>query len=125
AQPIVLDSTKLGRQVLCESISEYQVFVWLERAPEVCWYQEQPIAVPYVLRGRNRYYFPDVAALDGQGRFVVVEVKPIFDMYREHTLAKALACLKYAEERGMGYLLIDSRGRTLADYSALPYNLEV
>ena len=118
----VLRSVKLCRDVACESGSEFRVFSWIERSPQVLWYQEQPTVVPYTLRGHRKPYFPDGAVLDDQGRLVIVEVKPLFTIYREETLIKALAALHAFGPRGIGYLLIDPSGRTLADLAQVPYN---
>jgi Sigma-70, region 4 len=101
-------SEKLGREVACESGAEYRVLNWLERSPEVSWYQEQPAAVPYSFGGRNRVYYPDVAVWDRQGRVVVVEIKPLFTMYRQDTIVKATAAWNYFAARGIGYLLVDA-----------------
>jgi hypothetical protein len=117
-----LDSRKLNRAVVCESGLEYRVYSWIERSPEVRWYQEQPTAVPYRLRGRKKLYFPDVAVLDNNGRLIIVEVKPRFNMYREETLVKALAALSAFGARGIGYLLVDSSGRTLTDLALAPFD---
>jgi hypothetical protein len=108
-------SKRLGRIVACESGTERRVFSWLEKSQEVRWYQEQPARVPYVIDGRRRHYYPDIAVLDESGRLIVVEVKPAFMMYRVETLAKAMAALNHFGERGIGYLLVDAAGRTLAD----------
>jgi hypothetical protein len=115
-------SEKLGRDVACESGPEYRVLNWLERSPEVSWYQEQPVAVPYSFGGRNRDYYPDVAVWDRQGRVVVVEIKPIFKMYRQDTIVKATAAWNYFAARGIGYLLVDAAGRTLADLTFSSYD---
>ena len=78
-----LRSKKLGRTVACESGVEQRVFSWLERSPEVLWYQEQPSVVPYTLDGKARLYYPDVAVWDGEHRVVVVEVKPLMAVAEE------------------------------------------
>lgn len=115
-------SEKLGRDVACESGPEYRVLNWLERSPEVSWYQEQPVAVPYSFGGRNRVYYPDVAVWDRQGRVVVVEIKPLFTMYRQDTIVKATAAWNYFAARGIGYLLVDASGRTIADLTFKSYD---
>jgi hypothetical protein len=115
-------SEKLGRDVACESGLEYRVLNWLEQSPEVRWYQEQPVAVPYSFGGRNRVYYPDVAVWDWQGRVVVVEIKPLFTMYREDTIVKATAAWNYFASRGIGYLLVDASGRTIADLTFKSYD---
>jgi hypothetical protein len=120
-----LRSGKLGRTVACESGMEQRVFSWLERSPEVLWYQEQPSVVPYTLDGTARLYYPDVAVWDGEHRVVVVEVKPLFMMYRKETAAKAIAALNHFGPQGMGYLLVDASGRTLADLAYEPFDMAV
>jgi hypothetical protein len=52
---------------------------------------------------------------------VVVEVKPMYGMYRYKTLAKAVAALKHYGTRGIGYLLVDASGRTLDDIASHPF----
>lgn len=119
-----LQSGKLGRKVACESGMELRVFSWLEDSPEVLWYQEQPIALPYAMGGRNRHYYPDAAVWDRDCRVIVVEVKPVYMMYRLETVAKAIAALDHLAPRGIGYLLVDSVGRTLAELAHTPYDLQ-
>jgi hypothetical protein len=115
-------SERLGRMVACESGMEMRVLSWLERSPEVLWYQEQPATVPYVLHGKNRLYYPDAAVWDSEHRVVIVEVKPIFKMFRQDTIVKAIAALGHFGPRGIGYLLIDATGRTLAELAYEPFD---
>lgn len=120
---IALASEKLRRTVLCESGTELRVFTWLERCPDVRWYQEQPIKIAYYTgTGEAKFYYPDVAVWDHDGRVVVIEVKPLITMYREDTLAKAIGALRFLGPRGIGYLLVDASGRTPADLAAHPYD---
>ena len=123
-ETIALRSDKLGRMVACESAMELRVFSWLERSPEILWYQEQPIAVPYRTTDRDRLYYPDAAAWDRDGRVVLIEVKPTFMMPRLETVTKAAACLRRFGPLGIGYLLVDDRGRTLSDLAYAPYDAE-
>jgi hypothetical protein len=118
-------SGKLDRPVFCESGAERRVFSWLEDCPEVRWYQEQPTAVRYSLDGRSGFYYPDAAVLDSRGRTVVIEVKPVYTMYRLETLIKAMAALDYFGLRGIGYLLLDSRGQTPSDLARVHYDGDV
>ena len=76
------------------------------------------------MEGRPGLYYPDVAVLDSDGRLVVVEVKPLYLMYRQKALAKAIAALEHFGPRGIGYLLVDPRGRTLADFVHANYDAE-
>lgn len=117
-------SEKLGRTVACESYLENRVLSWLEKSPEVLWYQEQPAVVPYVIDGMNTRYFPDAAAWDSTRRIVIVEAKPLYYMFRRETLIKALGALRHFEPQGMGYLLVDERGRTLAELASQPFDVD-
>jgi hypothetical protein len=125
AGAIAFWSEKHRRRIVCESGAELRVFSWLERSPEVRWYQEQPLAVPYACEGRSGRYYPDAAVLDGSGRLVVVEVKSLFTMYLQETVVKATAALKFLGPRGIGYLLVEPGGRTLADIARASYDRQV
>ncbi|EGG75689.1 DNA-directed RNA polymerase [Gluconacetobacter sp. SXCC-1] len=122
---IPLRSDKLGRMVMCESGMEVKVFTWLERSEEVSWYQEQPVAFPYTMEGQEKLYYPDAVVRDREGRILVIEVKPIFNMFRQQTVEKGLAAIKHLQPRGIGYLLVDSSGRTLSDLAGHPYDRAV
>jgi hypothetical protein len=123
-EPLLFQSNKLGRSVSCESLGEYRAFRWLEEAPEVEWYQEQPTVLSYQWGNHTRNYYPDAAVLDRQGYCYLIEIKPQFYMYRIDTLVKSLACLRYAAKHAMGYLLIDSfANRSLSDYATVPYDI--
>ena len=119
---ITLHSEKLGRNVACESGTELRVFTWLEHSTDIRWYQEQPIAIPYVRHGRPRRYYPDVAIWDQEGRVTMVEVKPLFTIYREETVIKAIAALNFLGPQGIGYLLVDASGRTPATVAHHAYD---
>jgi hypothetical protein len=119
---ITLHSKKLGRSVACESGTELRVFTWLERSTDIRWYQEQPISIPYVHHGRPRRYYPDVAIWDQEGRVAMVEVKPLFAIYREETVVKAIAALNFLGPQGIGYLLVDASGRTPATVAHHTYD---
>jgi len=116
-------SNKLNRMVVCESWRERQILSWLERSPDVLWYQEQPAAVPYVLDGEKCDYFPDAAIWDSQHRVVIVEARAIFRIFRRETLIRALAALGLFGSQGMGYLLIDAVGRTLAEIAQQSFDV--
>jgi hypothetical protein len=119
---ITLHSEKLGRNIACESGTELRVFTWLEHSFDIRWYQEQPISIPYVHHGRPRRYYPDVAIWDQEGRVAMVEVKPLFTIYREETVIKAIAALNFLGPQGIGYLLVDASGRTPATVAHHAYD---
>ena len=116
------ESARLRRAVYYESPTELRVFRWLERSPSVRWYQEQPVRVLYAYRGLLKPYFPDAAVMGEDGRVMVVEVKPSFEMYRDITLAKATGALQHFGSRGIGFLMVDSSGQTLHDIAQHPFS---
>lgn len=118
-------SEKLKRMVECESGMELSVYQWLENSSDVIAYQEQPLSISYEDGINSRTYYPDAAVLDVHGKVVVVEVKPVFYMFRLKTLRKALGAMSHLQPRGIGYLLVDSRGRTLKDLAMFPYDTEL
>ena len=125
AEAIPLESSKLQRIVLCESGMELSVFKWFEKSEDIVWYQEQPISFPYISSGRQRRYFPDAVVQDRNGKLTIVEVKPVFRMFRLHTIEKGIAALDGLEPRGIGYLLVDATGRSLSDFAKIPYEKAV
>lgn len=52
----------------------------------------------------------------------VVEVKPLFMIYREETVIKAVAALNFLGPKGIGYLLVDQSGRTPATIAHHAYD---
>jgi hypothetical protein len=71
-----LDSTKLGREVQCESLLEHRFFALLELLGTVNRYQEQPCRIDYRLDGWSRPYHPDVLIVLRDGRAILAELKP-------------------------------------------------
>nr|BEK71108.1 hypothetical protein KPHV_83350 [Kitasatospora purpeofusca] len=98
---------KLGRAVAYESETELRVIQLLSFAPQVAYYQEQPLAIGYGFDGRSRTYFPDLLVATTDGRCVLVEVKPVFEMATAVNLAKYRALETLCRERGWGLLVTD------------------
>ncbi len=65
---LFFESEKLRRSVACESLQELSVARWLNRSPDVVWFQEQPVKVPYSFKGKSRSYYPDFAVVDASGK---------------------------------------------------------
>jgi len=70
-------------------------FIVLEQIKEIAFYQEQPFVIPYELDGTQRTYYPDVFFVIEDGRGVVVEVKPRYQMALHENLTKWSALQKY------------------------------
>src|SRR5699024_6974835 len=73
-------SNKLGREVHYESGLERDALAALEASSEIDWYQEQPLSIIYVWKGRERRYYPDIIAALRDGRHLLIEVKPLMSM---------------------------------------------
>lgn len=112
-------SNKLGREVLYESGLERDALAALEASSEIEWYQEQPISITYVWRGRERRYYPDIIAALRDGRRLLIEVKPLMSMPVTLNRVKAEAGRKYASFRGWGWVSVDGR-RTENDLVTYP-----
>ncbi len=113
-------SVKLEREVGYDSVAELSFIRMLDRAPQVLWFCEQPVAIGYSFDGRHRTYYPDLLMATGDGYCVLVEVKPLPDMPLAVNQAKAAAARQFCARHGWGYLLTDAGGQTLHDLLALP-----
>lgn len=111
-------SQKINREVAYESMQEFQIYQIMEHTKKVTWYCEQPISIPYQYNNKVRHYYPDLAVLTSDGHGVIIEVKPIRDMVLEPTLRKALAAIDFLHNKGLGYLMVDSWGRSLKTIGA-------
>ncbi|MFD8756238.1 TnsA endonuclease N-terminal domain-containing protein [Kitasatospora sp. NPDC059577] len=107
---------KLGRAVAYESEPERHLIQLLSFAPQVAYYQEQPLAIGYEFDGRARTYFPDLLVATTDGRCVLIEVKALFEMATAVNRAKHHALEQLCRERGWGLLVTDGyRTRTLLE----------
>lgn len=100
------ESAKLGRAVSFESHLEMRILLRLERSDLVAWYQEQPLAVAYRFDGEARRYFPDVFVALADGRGLLAEIKPLWQVALSVNRAKADAARQLAHERGWGWVTI-------------------
>lgn len=107
-------SNKLDRAVQFESSLEFDFLLRLEEAANVAFYCEQPLEVPYDHAGRARRYYPDLFLRLADGRGVVVEIKPTYQMALRENLTKWSALRRFCNERGWGLLVTDGR-RTIQE----------
>lgn len=102
-------SEKLERDVQYESLLEQDFLLCLEHAKEVVFYQEQPLVISYTVGNQERTYYPDVLIILSDGRGLVVEIKPVFQMALEQNLTKWGALRKFCAKAGLGLLVTDGR----------------
>jgi hypothetical protein len=100
-------SAKLGRAVAYESGLEHRFLQLCEDSPEVTWYQEQPLVIPYTFAGSRRDYHPDVLVQLADGRRLLAELKHLFEMATALTQAKQAAAWRWCTVHGAGLLITD------------------
>lgn len=108
-------SEKLGRSVEFESQLERSFLCEAETLASVRTYQEQPLAIEYEFGDRVRIYYPDVLLVLADGRVLVVELKPRFQMALSENLAKWRAAIRFCHAHGWGFLVTDG-ARSLRSY---------
>ncbi|MER6332743.1 TnsA endonuclease N-terminal domain-containing protein [Streptomyces sp. NPDC001034] len=116
---------KLDRDVSYESETELRVIQLLSLAPQIAYYQEQPLAIGYEFAGRRRTYYPDLLAATVDGRCVLIEVKPVYEMAMAVNVAKYRAAEEFCRSRGWGLVATDgNRTRRLLEHRTVDPRLE-
>ena len=100
-------SAKLGRAVAYESGLEHRFLQLCEASPDVTWYQEQPLVIPYTCAGTRRDYHPDVLVQVADGRRLLAEMKHLFEMATALSQAKHAAAWRWCTAHGAGLLITD------------------
>ena len=100
-------SAKLGRAVAYESGLEHRFLQLCEASPDVTWYQEQPLVIPYTCAGTRRDYHPDVLVQLADGRRLLAEIKHLFEMATALSQAKHAAAWHWCPAHGAGLLITD------------------
>ena len=102
-------SAKLGRAVAYESGLEHRFLQLCEDNPDVIWYQEQPLIIPYTFAGTRRDYHPDVLVQLADGRRLLAELKHLFEMATALSQAKHAAAWCWCTDHRAGLLITDLR----------------
>ena len=102
-------SAKLGRAVAYESGLEHRFLQLCEDNPDVIWYQEQPLIIPYTFAGIRRDYHPDVLVQLNDGRRLLAELKHLFEMATALSQAKHAAAWRWCSLHRAGLLITDLR----------------
>jgi hypothetical protein len=100
-------SAKLGRAVAYESGLEHRFLQLCEDSPDVTWYQEQPLIIPYTYAGTWRDYHPDVLVQLADGRRLLAEMKHLFEMATGLSQAKHAAAWRWCTAHGAGLVITD------------------
>lgn len=117
---------KLDRDVSYESGTELRVIQLLSFAPQIAYYQEQPLAISYEFAGQQRTYYPDLLAATVDGRCILIEVKPVYEMAMGINVAKYRATEEFCRLRGWGLVATDgNRTRRLLEHRTVDPRLEM
>lgn len=100
---------KLGRDAAWDSRFEARLLRILNDSHLVATFQEQPVQVPYQWGGHTKSYYPDVVAQLHDGRTVLIEAKPIYEVAYAVNQDKFDAGRVFAHSRGWGWLVWTDR----------------
>jgi hypothetical protein len=100
---------KLGRDAAWDSRFEARLLRILNDSSLVAAFQEQPVRIPYRWGRHARSYYPDVVAQLRDGRTVLIEAKPIYEVAYAVNQDKFDAGRLYAHSRGWGWLVWTDR----------------
>ncbi|MCH9668531.1 MAG: TnsA endonuclease N-terminal domain-containing protein [Proteobacteria bacterium] len=118
-------SDKLGRAVYFESRIEEAVLTIVERSTRAVAYQEQPCEIPYLGADGRRTYFPDLLLTLDDGRSLLIEIKPLWQMALTDSRIKYFAGQRFAAEQGVGWVSVTHKGQTYRDLQQRPIDERV
>lgn len=100
---------KLGREAPWDSRFEARLLRILNDSDLVATFQEQPVRVGYQWCGHPKSYFPDVVAQLRDGRTVLIEAKPLYEVAYAVNQDKFEAGRAFAHSQGWGWLVWTDR----------------
>ena len=119
-------SLKLFRNVLFESGMEKKILCYLDSLDDVIWFQEQPTRINYYKKdGEKKSYYPDIAVLDRKNQALVIEVKPLYNMFLFETLSKSLAAIRILNSKGISFVIVDGGGNSICDLAKVSVDHEI
>ncbi len=114
---VYLDS--INKNIKYESYSEKKILELLDLFEDIKDIKSQSIALSYDFDGKSHKYYPDFQVLFKDGKMAIIEVKDLFHMGEAVVKEKYKALVKYCEQNGIGYLMIDER---MNDYESIKSN---
>lgn len=109
-------SEKLGRNVEAESFLEKQYLFYIDKLPEVKWFDAQPLTIHYQdAAGRTRPYTPDVLVefiqKVGSSSFTLYEIKYRQDLQRywKDLKPKFKAAIQVCKEKGWRFKIMTEK----------------
>jgi len=99
-------SNKNGREVKYRSGLECEFYEILEAIPTVIKYDAEPFSVPYLYKGEQHKYHPDLIIQFSDGHAEVWEIKPASQTALEQNEAKWKAATQFCEDRGIEFIVM-------------------
>lgn len=86
-------SPKTNDKHYYRSSYELQAYMLLDTDPDVALYITEPMAIPYTYKGKTRRYIPDIYVELADGSWMIIEVKPEYQLNWPSVQAKLDAAL--------------------------------
>ena len=114
-----------GHDVEYESGLEKEILEKLKECDFVKDIKTQSLVIDYEYNGVINKYYPDFQILTKDNRLIVLEVKPIFNMFNNFVIAKYDALKKYCITNGYGYLMMGKDYKCYETINKLAINRSV
>lgn len=98
-------SLKLDRMVAFESLIERDFIYVLDFEPDVTWFAEQPLTIPYQYNGKALSYTPDFHVIKG-GQNLLIECKPQKLIGKDDNQRKFVAAQAWCASREWAFQVV-------------------
>ncbi|QUL57045.1 TnsA endonuclease N-terminal domain-containing protein [Paenibacillus tritici] len=112
---------KNGRMIHCESGLERDYVRITDFDQNVVEIAYQPLFIPYRIKGKIRFYYPDFKVTFKDGRVLIVEIKPNSKVLKPEIQLKALVGRLYCKKKGWKYIIVTEK--QLYENSCLLFNI--
>jgi hypothetical protein len=99
------ESTKMKKRFYYRSGYEEQVFECLDMHKEVMAFEVEPFQIPYIFKGENHEYVPDILVTFFDGHREIWEIKPKTQTALEQNQAKWTAAAEACKIRGWRFVV--------------------
>jgi hypothetical protein len=108
----IISTKNGGREFHYRSGMECEVMECLEAIPDVLAYDVEPFkpGIPYLYKGEQHTYFPDLSVKFIDGRVEIWEIKPAAQTDLEVNECKWAAATKYCAARGWEFIVVTEVG---------------
>lgn len=104
------ESTKMQKRLHYRSGYEASVYECLDLLPEVVAFGEEPFKIPYIFKGEEHTYTPDLMVNFSDGRKEIWEIKPANQTSLSQNQAKWSAAQTMCKSRGWEFMVVTEQG---------------